>query len=216
MSTDLSGGDAEPRSPQDLRLAVAAYVAGDRRAADQACAVLEPVVRRAVRRFYPDTDVDHDDLVQDTLVGFLAYLQRGGAVPDSIEAFVVTMAGNRCRNLFRKRQLRVGVEISEVTERLSASGPDALEELEATERNRLLRVALERLENPCRRLLQDIYFERRPMEEIQKEIGLSTVQGAYYRKYACLKKLSEVLKKLCFGGQYPTPGRAPGGKASDE
>lgn len=215
MATDPSSPERGRSPGGDLRTRVSAYLAGERSAAESICAELEPVVRATVRRFYPDTDSDHDDLVQETLVAFLAYLQRGATVPDSIEAFVVTMAGNRCRNLFRRRKLRPGVELSDVAERIAVPEPDALEVLEVAERDSLLRAALDRLGDPCRRLLTDIYVEGRPMEEIQRELGLSTVQGAYYRKYSCLKKLSRVLKKLCFDRQPFRDRQTPNGTAGD-
>lgn len=185
---------------ESLEQDIAAYIAGSDLAGNRICLRLEPVIRTEVRRFLLASDADHDDVVQDTLMGLLAYLRRSGRSPERPEAFVVTMAGNRCRNLYRWRKRRPAVELDQAGESLNGGG-DPLDLLEASELEALLRGALARLDEPCRRLLLDVYSERRPMQELQREAGLGTVQGVYYRKYACLKKLALYLNRGWFGGQ---------------
>jgi RNA polymerase sigma factor (sigma-70 family) len=180
---------------------VAAYIAGDDAAGERICSSLEPVIRAEVRRFLPESDADHDDIVQETLFGLITYLRKAGRGPDCLEAFVVTMAGNRCRNLYRWRKRRPSVDMESASEWLRADGDDPLEELEAEELERTVRQALDRLDPPCRKLLLDIYTQRRSMQDVQKEAGLRTVQGAYYRKYACLKKLAALLNQGGLRGQ---------------
>ena len=180
---------------------VAAYIAGDDEAGGRVCLALEPLIRAEVRRFLPDADADHDDVVQETLLGLLAYLRRAGRGPDRLEAFVVTMAGNRCRNLYRWRKRRPTVDVESASAWLRTADSDPLEALEAREVQRLVRNALSQLAPPCRKLLLEIYSEGRSMQEVQREAGLGTVQGAYHRKYVCLKKLALLLNRSWFGGQ---------------
>lgn len=187
-------------APDPLEHDIAAYIAGDDRAGNRICLNLEPVIRAEVRRFLLASDSEHDDVVQETLVGLLAYLRRAGRGPERPEAFVVTMAGNRCRNLYRWRKRRPAVELGHAAESLDGGG-DPLDLLEASEAEGLLRSALARLDEPCRRLLLAVYSERRPMEELQREAGLGTVQGIHYRKYACLKKLARLLNRCWFEGR---------------
>ena len=111
------------------------------------------------------------------------------------------MAGNRCRNLYRWRKRRPTVELESASEWLRGPGRDPLEALEASEVERLVRHALSRLEPPCQKLLLEIYAERRSMQDVQREAGLGTVQGAYHRKYACLNKLARLLNRSWFEGQ---------------
>ena len=179
---------------------IAAYIAGDRLAAERVCSALEPVIRREVSRFFTASDPDHDDVVQETLVAWLAYLRRAGKSPDSPAAFVVTMTANRCRNLYWYRRRHHTVSLDKVHNWPSSGAPGPLEALEDAELTALLREALEQLDPPCRQLLSAIYFENRPMEELQREAGLGTVQGAFYRKYSCLKKLARLFNRRCFGG----------------
>jgi RNA polymerase sigma factor (sigma-70 family) len=195
-------GQRHPK-PEDgpLHGEVAAYVAGDDEAGGRICRALEPMIRAEVRRFLPDADTDHDDVVQETLLGLLRYLRRAGRGPDRLEAFVVTMAGNRCRNLYRWRKRRPTVEVESASAWLRTPDGDPLEALEAREVQHLVRTALSRLDAPCRKLLLEIYSEERSMHEVQREAGLSTVQGAYHRKYVCLKKLALLLNRSWFGGQ---------------
>ncbi|GJM44747.1 MAG: hypothetical protein DHS20C21_15890 [Gemmatimonadota bacterium] len=186
--------------PQAVDREVAAYIAGEDAAADRICRALEPIVRAEVRRFLPTTDADHDDVVQETLMSLIRYLRKAGQGPDRVEAFVVTMAGNRCRNLYRWRSRRPGVDL-ESTGDLPDPGQDPLAELEAAEAEALVRKALNALDPPCRKLLLEIYVQGRPMQELQMEAGLTTVQGAYQRKYACLKKLADQLNRVWSEGQ---------------
>jgi RNA polymerase sigma-70 factor (ECF subfamily) len=192
----LSKPDAVP-----LVADVAAYIAGDEEAGGRICEALGPVVRNEVRRFLPDTDAEHDDVVQETLLGFLTYLGKAKQAPGSLEAFVVTMAGNRCRNLYRWRQRRPGVDMASLSDGLKSQDADPLELIEKREVEKLVRDALDRLEPRCRKLLLEIYVEQRSMQEVRKESGLGTVQGAYYRKYVCLRKLSLLLNRAWFEGR---------------
>lgn len=189
---------------------IASYIAGDDPAGGRLCRRLEPVVRAEVRRFLPASDLEHDDVVQETLLGFLAYLRRAGRSPDRPEAFVVTMAGNRCRNLYRWRKRRPAVDLDSATEHLAADVEDPLAMIEAGELEMLLAAALRRLDSGCRRLLSAIYTEDRPMADLQRESGLGTVQGVYYRKYACLRKLARLLNEAESRGREREPGSPVG------
>ncbi len=180
---------------------IAAYIAGDDESGGPICRRLDPVIRAEVARFLPVSDPERDDVVQETLLAFLAYLRRAARSPARPEAFVVTMAGNRCRNLYRWRKRRPTLDLARTADRLVASGHDPLELLEDRERDAMLKDAFAGLDPPCRNLLQAIYSEQRPVEELQREAGLSTVQGIYYRKYVCLRKLSALLNQNWFGGR---------------
>lgn len=194
-------GRRQEGSSAPLDADVAAYIAGSDEAGGRVCAALGVVIREEVRRFLSESDADHDDVIQDTLLRFLEYLRRAGQAPESPLAFIVTMAGNRCRNLYRWRQRRPGVDVAAVSDRLPSPGADPLQRLETRERDACLRTALCRLEAPCRKLLLEIYANRRPMQEVREEAGLSTVQGAHYRKYVCLRKLARLLNELWSEGR---------------
>ena len=196
---------------------IAAYIAGDDEAGDRICRSLEPVIRAEVRRFLPAADLERDDIVQETLLALLAYLRRAGVGPQRPEAFVVTMAGNRCRNLYAWRKRRPTIELGEAADWLPGGDRDPLAMLEAKEVDDRIRSAFALLDAPCRRLLRSIYLEQRPMEELQREAGLGTVQGLYYRKYVCLRKLTGFLNQSWFSGRVSgAERRSPGGDGKIE
>ncbi|MCP5119044.1 MAG: sigma-70 family RNA polymerase sigma factor, partial [bacterium] len=180
---DLQGKRHPKPAHGSLDPEVAAYIAGDNEAGGTICEALEPVIRAEVRRFLPDADAEHDDVVQETLLGLLAYLNRAGRGPDCLDAFVVTMAGNRCRNLYRWRKRRPSIDVDSASDWLRAPDSDPMEALEEREKEQLVRNALSQLDAPCRKLLLEIYSEQRSMQELQREAGLGTVQGVYHRKY---------------------------------
>jgi RNA polymerase sigma factor (sigma-70 family) len=194
-----TGASPEARN-RALARDLGAYIDGDDEAANRICRLLEPTIRAEVARFLPASDPDRDDVMQETLLALLGYLRRTRTCPERPEAFVVTMTGNRCRNLYQWRKRRPSVELDSAHELPSDRNDDPLRRLERAELEGLLRRAFHRLDAPCRGLLRSIYLEERPMEQLQREAGLTTVQGVYYRKYVCLRKLSELLNGDWFGG----------------
>ena len=202
--------DESPRieTPWDVGRAeedIAAYIAGDDEAGNRVCRSLEPAIRAEVGRFLPATDPERDDVIQETLLALLSYLRRAGRCPDRPAAFVVTMAGNRCRNLYRRRKRRPSLELKTTGDWPATTGTDPLELLEDRELEETVQKGFAQLDPPCRQLLRSIYVEQRPMEDLQREAGLGTVQGIYYRKYACLKKLQGFLNRHWFGGRGSGP-----------
>jgi len=135
-------------------------------------------------------------VVQEVLIGFLRYLRRAGIVPDNSEAFVVTMARNRCRNLalWRKRRPTVRLEIVGFDPPQPGSSP--LEWIDEEERRGLMGRALAQLDERCRALLRAIYTEERSMEALRELYGLSSVQAVYFRRDACIRKTQQFLNRL--------------------
>ncbi len=184
-----------------LKQDIAAYIAGDTGAGDRICRHLETPVRNEVRRFLSVADIDYDDIVQDSLIAMLSYLRKSQRCPERPEAFVVTITGNRCRNLYHWRKRRPSMEIEKASTFLVDAGDDPLEQLDGRELESLLGDAFDRLDPDCRRLLLSIYLEKSHMEELQQDAGLRTIQGVYYRKYVCLKKLGKLLNRSWFSGR---------------
>lgn len=61
-------------------------------------------------------------------------------------------------------------------------------------RRRLLK-ALNTLGEPCQTILKLFYWERNSMEAIAQKTGYKNEQGAKKKKYLCLNKLKELMKK---------------------
>ena len=184
-----------------IRDDIASYVAGDDAAGERLCASLDPAVRDAVYGFFRAGEPDRDDLVQDTLLALLRYLRGGGSTPENPEAFCVTIARNRCRNLHQWRKLRPPADVEAAAETLPDTGAGPLELLEAEDRRRLVREAFAQLGDLCRNLLRDFYMKEKSIEELREELGLGTVQGVYHRKNVCVKELKKLFNRSRLGGR---------------
>lgn len=185
------------RDPDDKRLvaAIDAYAAGDDGAADYIHEVLRAPVYAAARRFLHADNIDLDDVVQDTLMAIYAYLRRNHGFTGDLVKFAITVARNRCRNLLNWRKVRPQTPVETMAEWLADSEKSPLDSLLDAEVRTILQTALDRLDSTCRALLHAFYLEEKTIEEIRGEIGLKTVQGIYYRRAICLRKIYGLLKK---------------------
>ena len=162
------------------------------------CASLEPAIRAAVQRLLSPTDPEIDDMVQDTLVAMLGYLQRAKQVPDNPEAFAVTIARNRCINLHLWRRRRVAQDIDAMADKIPQAALSPLELISNQQRQELVTEALEHLDEACRKLLIAIYRKQSSIEEIRRWLGLKSVQAVYYRRNACIEKAQKFLNRRLF------------------
>lgn len=192
----MSGQPQPGRHPQgDPNALVDAHAGGDPAAAEALYLHLEPHVRQAARGFLADDHLDEDDVVQETLLAVLAYVRRRGGFSGNLIRFGVTIARNRCRNLYHWRRRWAGQPIESMAEWFQDPARSALDLLQAEEVELLLRRSLEQLDPACRRLLNAFYVDERPAEEIRGELGLETLQGVYYRRQVCLRKAMRALKR---------------------
>ncbi len=185
-----------------LQRNIAAYICGDDAAGERVCATLDAAVRQAVYGFLSSGDADRDDVVQDALLIMLGYLRRAQDCPDNPEAFAVTVALNRCRNLYHWRRLRASIDVDDMAAHLPASDASPLDLLDAKEIRALLAEAFEALDPPCRRLLRQVYVEERTIEDLRRELGLGSVQAVYHRKAICFAKITKFFNRRRFGGRY--------------
>ncbi len=176
------------------------YRAGHDEAGDLLCASLEPDLRRVARGFLGPDDADHDDLVQESLLSLLRYLRRGGSLPDNPHTFATTVIRNRCRNLYRWRKARPAADLDNITSWYASPASSPLDLLLEGEILTGLQAALDHLEAACARLLRGIYLERRSMEQLAAQLGLTTVQAVYYRRNQCLGQIKKIFNKAGFGG----------------
>lgn len=182
-------------STQQVKDDLQAYISGDDAAGDRICRSLTAAIRSEVRRFLAADDPEHDDIVQESLLALLRYLRRAQHCPERPEAFVVTIAGNRCRNLYRWRKRRPTIELEQAASILPAGDTDPLDRLEDKEAEDGLIRAFAGLDSDCQQLLLAIYREERPMTALQREAGLRSVQAVYYRKYVCLRRLAALFNQ---------------------
>jgi RNA polymerase sigma factor (sigma-70 family) len=175
------------------------YIAGDSASGDVICATLEVPIRHTIRRFLAPQDAEVDDVVQDVLIAMLQYLRKAKTVPDRPEAFVATIAKNRCCSLHLWRKRRAARDVEEIAETTPINTASPLELLDDAERNRLLAETVRALEKKCRKLLIALYREETTVEELRTELGLQSVQAVYHRRNVCIKKAQALLNRRLLG-----------------
>ncbi|MBC8426282.1 sigma-70 family RNA polymerase sigma factor [bacterium] len=174
---------------------VAAYRRDEPGADDRLCTLMRPVVARAVAYFLTDDSPDLDDVVQETLLAALGYLRRDVEFSGDFMRLAVTIANNRCRDILRSRQRKPQVQIDTLADWIADDTRSPLDDMQENEMYTLLQRALDGLGRECLDLLRDLYLEALSAEEVRRRIGLSTVQGVYYRKAICLEEARKFLNR---------------------
>ncbi len=168
---------------------IEAYRDGDDAAGDRLATVIRPAVLLDVSRFLGAEDPEVEDIVQDSIVASLRYLRRRKNFQGKFVRLCVTIARNRCRDLYRYRRIRPQTEIESHSEWLASPERSVLDELEERQIFALLQEGLDMLQPPCDWLLHSLYVQRQTLEQVKSRLGVGTVQGALYRREVCLGKL---------------------------
>lgn len=195
--------------PHELTRKIRRYITGDSASGDFICTTLEVPIRRTVQRFLKPQDAEVDDVVQDVLIAMLQYLRKAKVAPDNPEAFVSTMAKNRCYSLHVWRKRRIARDVDEIVETTPLIADSPLDLLDETERYNLLAETVRALDRKCRELLIALSREEAPIEELRGRLGLHSVQAVYHRRKVCIKKAQALLNRRLLGCH-------PGRKAGDE
>jgi RNA polymerase sigma factor (sigma-70 family) len=193
--------------PRELAGPIAAFRAGDERAGAVLVDALTGPVRLVTREFLGAGSSDADDVVQETMIAALDYLKRDTEFAGDLVKLAVTIARNRCRDLARWRANKTHVEIETLAAWMTAPERSPLDDLEERDLLRILHLALAELGRDCRHLLRSIYLQGRSVEDLRRELGLTTVQGVYYRRTVCLERARELLNRSLLD-------RSPGERSS--
>lgn len=68
------------------------------------------------------------------------------------------------------------------------------ETIEKTFRLRLMSKVMEELNDACRELLKDFYYQKLTMDEVAEKYGLINRQNARNKKWRCMKRLMQIVK----------------------
>ncbi len=116
-----------------------------------------------------------------------------------LSSWITTITLRQCQRAKQRYHSNV-VDFGRVEEELATICDGALlpdEEIQRLEQERLVRQALSMMEEPCRRLLTCLFYEKElwSYEEIANELGLS-VATIGPKRSRCLKKFLEILDSL--------------------
>jgi DNA-directed RNA polymerase specialized sigma24 family protein len=185
--------DGRRHEPLLLRDAIAAYAAGDDRAATSISEALDHPIRDSVRFMLGDRDIDGDDVVLEAKAAILAYVRKSGGLEGDPVAFAVTVARNRCRNVLIWRQRHPTQPLDDLTDLLADPRRSIIDTLEREELLRLLQASLDDLDEPCRDLLRNFYLRGRSAKSLRRSLGLGTFQAVYERLSVCRRKVARLL-----------------------
>jgi len=138
------------------------------------------------------TEDDADDMLQEALVTLWERVRTGKF---RHEAGLGTFVYATARNIWLRRLARARREVpGEMTDSPSddASPLDAMIE---EEESAVVRSALERLGEPCRKLLLLFYWEEKSMESIAAALGMANADTVKSKKYQCKKALEALIRE---------------------
>jgi RNA polymerase sigma factor (sigma-70 family) len=130
---------------------------------------------------------DIDDVVQDTVRAVWQQMRSGSyQVRDvPLDAYLSGIVRNKWLKTLQKRAITAPTDLTEsLTDELP---PDY-------QRFSDLAEALARLGQACQELLRMVYWEGYKMEEIALKLGI-TMEATKVRKYRCMLRLGEILRK---------------------
>jgi RNA polymerase sigma factor (sigma-70 family) len=180
--------------PDDLSSPVQAYLRGDAGAAERLSHLLLPTLRRETSRMLGEEHKDQDDVVQESVLAALGYLDRDREFTGDFPRLAITIARNRCRDLLRHRARFPHQDIAPLSEWIADTQASPLDHLEDAERRDLLQQALAALGDACRNLLRAMYIDEVETEVIRTRLGLGTVQAVYYRRTVCIDQMMGFLQ----------------------
>lgn len=139
---------------------------------------------------------DAEDMLQEALIVLWERVRTGRfEYTAKLSTFIYATVKNMwARELARRRREQPAIEDLNLT---IADDPSVLDDLIQSEQAEKVRNALNRLGDPCKKLLMLYYWEELSMEEIAEEMGFANAQTVKSKKYQC----KEMLKKLLLANQ---------------
>jgi len=163
-------------------------------------------VRREVAAFLGADHAHVEDVVQESLLASMRYVQRDVEFEGDLLPLVLTIARNRCRDVLRLQLRRPGEDVDLLHDSLPDPRETALDRLAAAQDRDLLQRALDALGPDCRALLRDLFLRGEPTETVRRRLGLDSVQAVYHRKAVCVKNLRQLFQDLA-GERSPSGGQ---------
>ena len=157
-----------------------------------------------IRRFVLNnsgTEAQAKDIYQDTVIAFFERVtEKGIELHCTIGTFLYSIA----RRLWLKQLKQKGrnyTDIHEVEEYIPVEegiGEEA-EQISALEEQ--VMNTLEKMGNPCKKLLQLFYFQKLNMKQIAEKMGYTNAENAKNQKARCMKRLRKLVAGVSNGGE---------------
>lgn len=166
---------------------------GDEEALTQLYKANRKAISAYVTRNNGSTD-DAEDMLQEALIVLWERVRAGRfEYTAKLSTFIYATVKNKwARELARKRREQPATEELDLA---TADGPSVIDQMIEGEQAERIRDALNRLGEPCKKLLMLYYWEELTMEEISEEMGFANAQTTKSKKYQCKEMLKKLLTK---------------------
>jgi len=138
------------------------------------------------------TEADADDILQEALVTLWERARTGRF---RLEARLGTFLYATARNLWLRRLARSRKEVPGDGSDPADGDASPLDVIIGEEESAIVRSALERLGEPCRKLLLLFYWEEESMESIAAALGMANADTVKSKKYQCKKALEALVRE---------------------
>ncbi|MEX0811673.1 MAG: sigma-70 family RNA polymerase sigma factor [Chitinophagales bacterium] len=133
---------------------------------------------------------DTEDLFQDAMMVLVEKLRKDNfQLTASINTYVFAICKNLWFKKLRDRKFDLSIDEIQSTEFLSTVS-DAIEK-EKTYTDKLKEYLLNATDH-CNKLIHDIFFKNKAIEQIQKEYGYTTRHNAQNQKHKCVEQLRRI------------------------
>ena len=139
---------------------------------------------------------DVKDIYQETMSAFYKNVKKTTFhLSSSISTYLYSIAKNHWLKEIDRRMKRKEDSLSDKEHQLIDDTVINIEPTEEEIRLRAIKVAIEKLKDPCRTLLTKYYFEKKSMQEIADEMGYKSAKVAKGAKYKCMERLKKAAFK---------------------
>lgn len=144
------------------------------------------------------TPDDAEDMLQEAVIVLWEKVRAGKF---EYSAKLSTFIYATVRNLWSRRLARRRREMPQTDNGFDPPDENAsvLEEIVDEERTNLVRLAMGKLGEQCRKILVLFYWDELSMDQIAAQMSLANADTAKAKKYQCKKELERFLKKLRLG-----------------
>ena len=144
----------------------------------------------AIHKYQCDED-EAKDIYQATIVSFYENVVNGRLteLSSSYKTYLFGIGKNKIREMYRAKGKQSKLD----------DGHDLPEEADDAIDPRLLELAmrsLDKIGEPCKSLLQEVYYHKSPMSRIVERLGYKNEDAAKSQKYKCLVRLRTIFKDL--------------------
>lgn len=131
---------------------------------------------------------DGEDVLMDSMLVIRDKVISGDFLNENVKAYWVTVARNKLKNKLKRDKRLIQYDVEHV-EALLQDEADQYESEESTLRLRKILSSLNKISNPCKKLLTLNLVEGHPLKNLVEELDYSSYDVIKTTKSRCMKKL---------------------------